>query len=355
MKSLEIRPRVQKCIDEFIAEQRPILTKVSPSLNELADFTQEFLSGGKRLRAAFCYWGYIGAGGEDSQEIICAATSLEFLQACALIHDDVMDASDTRRGKPSIHKRFEKMHKENKWLGETKQFGMGGAILLGDLVLSWADELLLKSGLDAQDLLRGKKIYDLMRTELMAGQFLDIFEQTQNSFSIERALKIARYKSGKYSIERPLHFGAALAHPDSNKEKLAVYLSIYSEYGLPLGEAFQLRDDLLGVFGDPIETGKPAGDDLREGKRTALVSYAYEYGDSNIKTLLIEKLGKELSEHEISTLRDALITSGAVAHIEDLIEKLSEIALDSIERDELNPIGKKLLSEMVELVTKRSF
>ena len=184
MKALEIRPRVQECLDEFIQEQRPLLNKVSPSLDPLADFAHEFLSGGKRLRAAFCYWGYIGAGGKDSKELICASTALELLQACALVHDDVMDASDTRRGKPSIHKRFETMHQESKWLGDKKQFGGGGAILLGDLLLSWADEMLMNSGLPTQDLFRGKKIYDLMRTELMAGQYLDIFEQARGGGSI---------------------------------------------------------------------------------------------------------------------------------------------------------------------------
>lgn len=157
MKALEIRPRVQECLDEFIKDQRPTLNKVSPSLDPLADFAHEFLSGGKRLRAAFCYWGYIGAGGKDCQEIISAATALELLQACALVHDDVMDASDTRRGKPSIHKRFETMHQDSKWLGDKKQFGGGGAILLGDLLLSWADEMLMNSKLDATSLFRGKR------------------------------------------------------------------------------------------------------------------------------------------------------------------------------------------------------
>jgi geranylgeranyl diphosphate synthase type I len=340
---VEVNRALTSSLDRYTGQ----LIEIDPLLIPIANSIRDFLSEGKRFRPIFALLGFVSANGQLSDEIYSAAAALEFLQACALIHDDLMDGSDTRRGKPSIHKQFEVLNGAN--------FGSSAAILIGDMALSWNEQALHDSGISQNAQAAVNPIHDLMRTELMAGQFLDIFEQTQNSFSIERALKIARYKSGKYSIERPLHFGAALAHPDSNKEKLAVYISIYSEYGLPLGEAFQLRDDLLGVFGDPIETGKPAGDDLREGKRTALVSYAYEYGDSNIKTLLIEKLGKELSEHEISTLRDALITSGAVAHIEDLIEKLSEIALDSIERDELNPIGKKLLSEMVELVTKRSF
>ena len=132
------------------------------------------------------------------------------------------------------------------------------------------------------------------------------------------------------------------------------YLNIYSEYGLPLGEAFQLRDDLLGVFGDPVETGKPAGDDLREGKRTALIAYAYDRGDSKCKSLLERKLGKNLNKDEIEELREAITNSGATIHIEDLIEKLSETALDALERDEIEDGAKKMLTEMVELVTKRN-
>ena len=347
MKSLEIRPRVQKCIDEFIAEQRPILNKVSPSLNELANFTQEFLSGGKRLRAAFCYWGYVGAGGKDSQEIICAATSLEFLQACALIHDDVMDASDTRRGKPSIHKRFEKMHKENKWLGETKQFGMGGAILLGDLVLSWADELLLKSGLDAQDLLRGKKIYDLMRTELMAGQYLDIFEQSRGGGSLENAFNVIRYKSAKYTIERPLHLGAAMAKDDDE------ILKNYSDYGLPLGEAFQLRDDVLGVFGDPEETGKPAGDDLREGKRTVLMEMTFEKANASQKETLNKLFGNLLTDDDVALLRQIVTETGALAEVETMISTLLHKSQQALAMAKIASQAKEALSELALAATSR--
>jgi geranylgeranyl diphosphate synthase type I len=238
-----------------------------------------------------------------------------------------MDGSDTRRGKPAIH----------------KQFGDAAAILIGDLALVWNEQTLHKSGLGSPAV---NSIHDIMRTELMAGQFLDVYEQTQKSYSVERSLKIARYKSGKYSIERPLHYGAALANP-SNLES---FYNIFSEYGLPLGEAFQLRDDLLGVFGDSAETGKPSGDDLREGKRTALVAYAYDRGNDAIKKLIETKLGT----NDVSDLADAILQSGAVTHVEDLIEKLAEEALDAIERDEINNDAKTLLIEMVSLVTKRS-
>jgi len=347
MKALEIRPRVQECLDEFIKDQRPTLNKVSPSLDPLADFAHEFVSGGKRLRAAFCYWGYIGAGGKDSQEIISAATALELLQACALVHDDVMDASDTRRGKPSIHKRFETMHQDSKWLGDKKQFGGGGAILLGDLLLSWADEMLMNSKLDATSLFRGKKIYDLMRTELMAGQYLDIFEQARGGGSIENAFNVIRYKSAKYTIERPLHLGGALATDDSQ------ILQNYTNYGLPLGEAFQLRDDVLGVFGDPSETGKPAGDDLREGKRTVLIEMTYQKANSGQKQILDDNFGKDLDLAGVEKVREVVTQTGALEEVENMISSLFDQSQKALAEANITAQAKEAFSELALAATSR--
>ncbi|MFM8772557.1 MAG: polyprenyl synthetase family protein, partial [Actinomycetota bacterium] len=251
----DLRPRVQKVVDDFIAGHHSILDGISDDLSPLADAVSDLLGGGKRLRPAFCWWGYRGAGGPDTEQALRAAASLEFLQACALIHDDVMDGSDTRRGMPSAHHRFATLHRGAEWRGSPEAFGVGAAILLGDLCLSWADELLMTSGMDAAAITRAKAVYDEMRTELMAGQYLDLLEQARGGGSVERAMAVVRYKSAKYTIERPLLLGAALAGASPSMAHAL------SSYGLPLGEAFQLRDDVLGVFGDPVETGKPAGDD----------------------------------------------------------------------------------------------
>ena len=181
-----------------------------------------------------------------------------------------MDGSDTRRGQPAAHRRFAALHRAEGWHGDPEAFGSGAAILLGDLALSWSDEMLGSAALPADRLAAGDRVFADMRSELMGGQYLDLLEQARGGGSVERALRVARYKSAKYTIEKPLHLGAALAGAGQD------VLDGYSGYGLPLGEAFQLRDDVLGVFGDPAETGKPAGDDLREGKRTALVAMALE-------------------------------------------------------------------------------
>lgn len=323
----QLRDGIDKALENQVAANSAFLSEIDDQLIPIATSLKDYLSEGKRFRPIFAAIGFLGANGQFNSAIFDALAALEFLQASALIHDDLMDGSDTRRGKPAMH----------------KQFGDAAAILIGDLALVWNEQALHKSGLGSPLV---NEIHDVMRTELMAGQFLDVYEQTQKSFSVERSLKIARFKSGKYSIERPLHYGAALAKPDN----LENFYGIYSDYGLPLGEAFQLRDDILGVFGDPIETGKPAGDDLREGKRTALIAFAHDRGSNATKKLIEEKLGTS----NIDGLAEAILQSGAVTHVEDLIEKLAESALDAIERDELQIEAKNLLSEMVSLVTKRS-
>ena len=337
--------RVNQTLQNQIAALSKQITEIDEQLIPVSKSLSQFLAEGKRFRPIFALLGFIGADGELNEATYKAVCALEFIQASALIHDDLMDASDTRRGKPAVHKQFATLH--------GAAFGASAAILIGDLALIWSEQVLQESGLSSEVLMRTLPVFQVMRNELMAGQFLDIFEQTQESFSIERSLKIARYKSGKYSIERPLHFGAALSAKCQSPQTLENYHQIYSEYGLPLGEAFQLRDDLLGVFGDPTMTGKPAGDDLREGKRTALVAFAFDRGSKATRQLLSSKLGTPLSDADLETLRSAILESGAVAHVEDLIERLAESALDALERDEINTDGKNLLASMVTAVTKR--
>ncbi len=318
----DLRVRVHKHLEDFLAAQAPVLEEISDDLTPLHEALASMLARGKRLRPAFCYWGWRAAGGDDSESAVRAATSLELLQACALIHDDVMDASDTRRGQPSTHRRFASLHRGSSWLGSPETYGVGAAILLGDLCLSWADELLFTSGMPAEALLRAKPVLDVMRTELMAGQYLDLLEQVRGGGSVERAMRVVRYKSAKYTIERPLHLGAALA--DAPEE----LVELYSAYGLPLGEAFQLRDDVLGVFGDPGQTGKPAGDDLREGKRTVLIARTLEVASPAETALLRRHLGDPgLTEDGVEALREVITSTGALEAVEAHITELTQAAL----------------------------
>ena len=318
----DLRDRISKTLDDTLARQADVLDGISEDLSPLMEAVADLLRGGKRLRAAFCYWGWRGAGGTDLPGIVSVAAALELFQAAAILHDDVMDDSDTRRGMPAAHRRLAAMHRGNGWLGSPETFGMAGAVLAGDLCLSWCDELYSGADLPAERLSAGRPVFDRMRTELMSGQYLDMLEQVQASTSVERARHVILYKSAKYSVQQPLLLGGTLG--GASRE----LLSAYDEYGRALGEAFQLRDDVLGVFGDPASTGKPAGDDLREGKRTVLVALTLERCSPAEAAQVRRSLGDpRLDAAGVERLREVMSGSGALAAVEDMISELSARAL----------------------------
>ncbi len=352
LDAADLRERVRAALASFLDAQATALAAVSPDLGLVADAAADFLlDGGKRLRPAFCYWGWRGAGGAgdaDDDSIVAAASCLELLHACALVHDDVMDGSDTRRGQPAVHRRFGSTHRAEGWQGSPEAFGTSAAILLGDLCLVWADQLLATSGVGIEALARAQPVYDEMRVELMAGQYLDLLEQALGGHDTERALRVARFKSAKYTVERPLHLGAALAGaPDD-------VVAGYTAYGLPLGEAFQLRDDVLGVFGDPAETGKPAGDDLREGKRTVLVAAALERATPEQAGVVRRYLGDpHLDEHGVAALRGVIEQTGALEAVEALIESRTGQARTALEAAPLEPAAADVLDALAVAATSR--
>jgi geranylgeranyl diphosphate synthase, type I len=316
-----LRSRVDKAVDDHLAHQADVLDAVGEDLAPLMEALADLLRGGKRLRPAFCYWGWRGAGGADDQPIVTVAAALEMFQAAALIHDDVMDGSDSRRGQPSLHRRVAALHRRHGWLGSPDDFGVAGAILAGDLCLSWCDEMYAGSGLPAADLLRGRAVFDRMRTELMCGQYLDMLESAQSSTTVARARHVILYKSAKYTVAQPLLLGGTLAGAGAD------LLSTYRVYGRALGEAFQLRDDVLGVFGDPTTTGKPAGDDLREGKRTVLVALTLERCSPAEAAQVRAGLGDpRLGPEGVDGLREVMVSSGALAEVETMIAALSSTA-----------------------------
>ena len=346
----DLRARVGSALAEFLAGQRDHMKSIDEDLLPLAEAVEAFvLGGGKRLRPAFAYWGARSAGAPDSQELINAVATLELVQAGALIHDDLMDASDTRRGEPSVHRRFETLHSLRGWHGRAEQFGAASAVLLGDLCLVWSDEMLHRSGFDPPTVLRARATFDQMRTEVMLGQYLDVLSQATADTSPSRAGLVARYKSAKYSVEHPLLFGAVLAGAD------AVLLRAFSAFGLPLGEAFQLRDDILGVFGDPVATGKPAGDDLREGKRTYLMAVAFAGAAGPQREMLTRSLGDPgLDEAAVDRLREIILESGALLRTEERIAELTEAALEALEGAAVTGEGRLVLRELAEAAVHRS-
>jgi geranylgeranyl diphosphate synthase type I len=352
----DVPARVQAAVDAEISFQSRVLAEIGDELTPLVAAVGALLQGGKRLRAAFLYWGYRAGGGPDSEAAIRAATAMEFFQAAALLHDDVMDDSDTRRGMPAAHRRLADEHAAAGWAGSGDRFGVAGAILGGDLCLIWSDELFATSGLPVAELTRARPIFDRMRTQLMGGQFLDVLESARGwdelptQQRVARARTVIRYKSAKYTIEHPLLIGAAAAGvspPD---------LDALSTYGLALGEAFQLRDDLLGVFGDPAHTGKPAGDDLREGKRTVLVALTLDQA-SGPSTALFDKLlgSPDLDEAGVDELRSTIAASGAPDRVEQMILELTESARTALHTATgLTSEGRDALDALIDVSTARS-
>lgn len=350
--SAGFRERIQAELDAFVDRQAELLTPLGPDAARLVEEARTSIRGGKRLRAAFCYWGYRAVRSPETPEeevaLVRACAALELLHASALVHDDFMDASDTRRGRPATHRAFEAEHRGAGWRGDPEQYGAAAAILLGDLLLSWADELLRRCGLPLEQVGQALEVFDRCRSEVIAGQFLDVSVQARGRADVETAMTVLRYKSAKYSIERPLHIGAALA--GAGPETLAAL----SGFGLPLGEAFQLRDDLLGVFGDPAQTGKPAGDDLVEGKRTVLVALALDAAPREEAALLDAALGRDLSEAEVAELRRIIDSAGAQAQVEAVIDELTAHALSALERAGVDPQAGAVLRRLAGEATQRT-
>ncbi len=344
-----IRDQVGRALSGFLAEQRAVLLRAGGELLPGLAALAELLTTGKRLRPAFCYWGWRGAGREDCPQILHAAAALELLHASALVHDDVMDGSDTRRGRPSLHRLFAARHAAQHWRGSPESFGAGAAILMGDLLLSWTDGMYHASGLPDSALRQGQAVLDLMRTEVIAGQYLDLLGQAAGNGTVESALRVVRYKTAKYTIERPLHLGAALAGFPGGPVP-----SAFTAYGLPLGVAFQLRDDILGVFGDPAETGKPAGDDVREGKRTVLLAIARTRATAAQARTIDGRLGDPLlDEAGAAEVRAVITDTGALAACEAMIGQHVAEAVAALGRAPITDEARAALAELAVAATAR--
>ncbi len=384
-----VAARVNCRLDDVLTPEIELWAAVDRELRQpMTTLRSALLDGGKRLRPAFCYWAFVGAGGDpDATLVIDAGAALELLHAAALIHDDVIDGSRLRHGTDTVHVAYANRHRTAAWRGDSDRFGAGVAILLGDLALAYGGRLLAGAPAPAV------AVFDEVRVEVNIGQYLDIvgaahgaggagkvgvvrdagpagaapagaapggvgtagpvpgtLESTADTEAVARARRICRYKTAKYTVERPLHLGAALAAPDRAGE-LAGPLSAF---GLPLGEAFQLRDDLLDVFGDPALTGKPFGDDLREGKPTLLATLACAAATGPAARLLHERLGvATLSEPDILELRAVIEETGARAHVEAAIERLAAAAEAALRTLPVLPDARRALGDLAAFATGR--
>jgi geranylgeranyl diphosphate synthase type I len=350
-------------IGRFLHARESILLSIAPDMGPLASFSRQFLSGGKRFRALFCYWGYRAVAdtrqpreAERIDPVVGTAAALELFHAAALIHDDIIDRSDSRRGAPSAHRRFENLHRENGWEGSPESFGDAAAVLLGDLLLGFSDDLLaeaLGDGVAPENAAAVRREFGRMRAEVIAGQYLDILEERSwrsgdEQELLPRAERVIVYKSAKYSVQAPLLLGAMLAGGTLGQ------LDALGDFGLPLGIAFQLRDDLLGVFGDAEMTGKPSGDDLREGKRTVLVALTRKALPVSARNVLDELLGDpRLEDEQIRMLQSTIRSSGAVAEVENMITTNVERATRALDDALLAEDAVERLRELTRSVSDR--
>ncbi len=357
-RSVDDVPRcVVAHLNEFFMARQSAMKAISPVADEamtaLTDFT---INGGKRIRPTFAWLGWMGslqltlsdaAEHPEADAVMHAVSSLELLQSCALIHDDIIDSSATRRGMPTVHEHFKQSHSAHAWHGRGENYGNAVAILIGDLALSWADDMFMEAALPPTQRDRAWQPWQDMRTEVVCGQIMDVTAEAQGDGSLRTAERVNRYKTAAYTVERPLHIGAALAGaPQDTATALRTF-------GRDIGVAFQLRDDQLGVFGDPEVTGKPSGDDLREGKRTTLLALTLDNVSESDRETVESSLGQPLSERDVDHLRAIIKKSGAYDRVEKQIDSLVTSAVHALANARLSDDAHRALRSMAIFSTER--
>ena len=336
-----IAARVEVRLGEILGAERRQWAALDPSLDEpLGDLADMILGGGKRIRPAYCHWGWLVGGGDPSGDgALNGGCALEILHAFALAHDDVMDGSDTRRGAPTVWRKFVRRHRERQWRGEDRRFGEAAAVLAGDMAMVLADRTLGRVSPEARD------VWDELRTELNMGQYLDVVGSARGSATADEARKIIEHKTARYTVVRPLQLGTALAGRPDLAEPLA-------GHGLPVGLAFQLRDDVLGAFGDPDATGKPVGDDLREGKPTLLMALAKSAASPSQREVL-DRVGSEIDDESVAEVQQVIVDTGALASLESEIAGLLDEALTALEALPDVPAAQEALAATARFVALR--
>ena len=325
----DLRAEIDGWMGRFLDERAAAVPEAAELIAEIHRIVG---AGGKRLRPAFCYWGYRATGAKHSEAIVGVSSSFELLHTFAIVHDDIMDSAGERRGLPST----------------LATMGVGRALLVGDLALVLADAAFWGSGFSADILAPAFADFTAMREEVIAGQFLDISAHDE-PIDEERARAIAILKSGSYSIEHPLLIGARLGGADDRTRAALAVL------GRPLGEAFQLRDDLLGVFGDPALTGKPADSDIREGKRNVLYAKTRAALPEDERAWFESKWGHDdLDADSVDRLRALVDSSGARAATEDLVEDLAAAAATALAAAEIDDDARSALGGLMDMAIRRS-
>lgn len=349
MSALEsVRGPVDELLVAFLRKRVAELEQLDPGLvavgGEVADLVA---TGGKHLRPAFVYWGHRATGADHDPAVLCPAAAVQLLHTFALLHDDVMDRSPERRGRASAYASLAAMHVREGLAGDAEWFGIGGAILAGDLAFVWADQMFDETPLPAAVLDRARRVFTTLRVEVMAGQYLDMRLAGLPTGTEEDALRVALLKSGRYTVTRPLQLGAAIGGGGPGLDQAL------GRYGDAVGVAFQLRDDVLGVFGDPESTGKGDLDDLREGKRTVLLLRTLQRSSRGERAELTRIVGNpSLTPDAGDRARQIIVDSGALKDVEELIAQRREAADAAL--SEVASGAKSALSDLADLAAYRA-
>ena len=343
-----VRTPVEELLEQFLEQRVVELEELDPGLvavgREVIDLVA---TGGKHLRPAFVYWGHRATGAEHDDAVLCPAAAVQLLHTFALLHDDVMDRSPERRGRASAYSSLADMHVRDGLEGDAEWFGIGGAILAGDLAFVWADQMFDETPLPAPVLDRARRVFTTLRVEVMAGQYLDMRLAGLPTASETDALRVALLKSGRYTVTRPLQLGAAIGGGTPELDQAL------GRYGDAVGVAFQLRDDVLGVFGDPESTGKGDLDDLREGKRTVLLLKAMQHASATQREELGRVVGnRDLTSGDADSARAIIVDTGALAEVEELIadrRRAADAALAEVDES-----ARQALADLADLAAYRA-
>ncbi len=346
-----IAEAVDDVLKDFVGGEVAALLALDPALEPLAGAAMNAVfAGGKRMRPTFAYWGWRAVAGpaEPPEPVLPALAALELLHTFALVHDDIMDGSPTRRGRLTAHRALAAEHQTQGLRGDPAHFGNSSAILVGDLCLVWADKLMSQASVAAHTLMRARAGYDLMRVEAIAGQFLDVLGESAHEWTLGRALRTAQLKTAGYTVTRPLLFGAALGGPCDDGVEAA-----FERYGHAVGVAFQLRDDLLGLYGEPSETGKPVGEDLACGKPTVLLELARALGSPAQKAELARLLAAR-ERVDVARVARLIRQTGATVQLDQMISKRVAIALDALDRAPIDPCAREPLAQLASAAAWRT-
>ncbi|MFE2874442.1 polyprenyl synthetase family protein [Streptomyces roseus] len=337
------KERIDEVLVRLADEEERALLALHAELSPLSGQLRRSLAGGKRLRAAYLYWGWRAAGQPDCEGVIRAAAAMELVHAAACTHDDIIDGSGTRHGRPTAHAAFASG-------AGTGQRSTALAMVLGDLLMGYAGYVFSSCGLPGAYLARTVPLWAALLRETMAGEFLEVLRtRAEQVPQVAESLEVARFKTAKYTVERPLHLGVTLGGGPR------ALLDAFSAYGLPLGEAFQLRDDLLGTFGDPDRTGKSNLDDLRDGKPTALLALTLAAAGDDGRRLLAKLVGRpDPSPEEAAAVRALMESSGARQQVEDMIRERIARAVGALDRVPMPAEARSALRELAGTAAERS-